>query len=360
MTESPSEPSSQLGLLDLSVDLSVPEVFSGSEFTVYLHVKNPFAWEVWIRSVELSLPAQLSARDHGIRGDNRKSRDPADANEKLIRRSIKRRGKEIQRLQAQLIKMEHEGSKPIQRRLSLLDEENNADVERLRGLIGGEASISADDNSTIRLGRAGGSKLSVSAHGSSTIVIDDFRQAAGTLASERVPLSGSLPQGAALQPGSTDVWTIRLGSSRNPFFIPARYRLQLTVIYTKERAVDDDPNQDLAFFSNTVALTIPVRTALWSVISGGALGGALGSLARSLQNVGSVDRLGEQSGAIFTALALAIVLSGAAVVFAARKSEAQSFVTVEDFWGGLVVGFLIGYSGTDAFTKVTGISSAKG
>ena len=57
-----NEQSPQLGLLDLSVDLSVPEVYSGTDFTVYLHIKNPFAIPVWVRSVELSLPTQLEWR----------------------------------------------------------------------------------------------------------------------------------------------------------------------------------------------------------------------------------------------------------------------------------------------------------
>jgi hypothetical protein len=43
-----------------------------------------------------------------------------------------------------------------------------------------------------------------------------------------------------------------------------------------------------------------------------------------------------------------------AIIFSARKAEAQSFVTVEDFWGGLLIGFLIGYSGTTIFAKITG------
>jgi hypothetical protein len=62
MSDEPSQPGAQLGLLDLNVDLSVPEVYSGSDFTLYLHVKNPFAQPVWIKSVELSLPTQLSVR----------------------------------------------------------------------------------------------------------------------------------------------------------------------------------------------------------------------------------------------------------------------------------------------------------
>lgn len=57
---------------------------------------------------------------------------------------------------------------------------------------------------------------------------------------------------------------------------------------------------------------------------------------------------------------VAAILSVAAVIFAARKSDVQSFVSVEDFWGGALVGFLIGYSGATVFEGLTGIGSASG
>jgi hypothetical protein len=56
-----------------------------------------------------------------------------------------------------------------------------------------------------------------------------------------------------------------------------------------------------------------------------------------------------------TAVVVAVILSGIAVVFMARKSEAQSFVSVEDFWGGLLIGFLVGYTGTSFFEQLTGV-----
>ena len=59
-------------------------------------------------------------------------------------------------------------------------------------------------------------------------------------------------------------------------------------------------------------------------------------------------------GASAIAVALAMILSGVAVVFIARKSDAQSFVTVEDFWGGLLIGFFVGYTGSSFFAKLTG------
>lgn len=49
-----------------------------------------------------------------------------------------------------------------------------------------------------------------------------------------------------------------------------------------------------------------------------------------------------------------------AVVFVARKSETQSFVTVEDFWGGMVTGFLVGYAGVAFFQSLTGVTVGNG
>lgn len=94
-------------------------------------------------------------------------------------------------------------------------------------------------------------------------------------------------------------------------------------------------------------------------VDDGAQSGVLQDpVARTLQDTRSLGLLvGDRVGAALGSLLLAVILSGAAVVFTARKSEAQSFVTVEDFWGGLLIGFLIGYSGTAAFTDITGVHS---
>jgi hypothetical protein len=55
---------------------------------------------------------------------------------------------------------------------------------------------------------------------------------------------------------------------------------------------------------------------------------------------------------------LAVLLSIVAVIFAVRKSETQSFVSVEDFWWGALIGFLIGYSGTAASENFTRVRAA--
>lgn len=344
--------SGQLGLLDLAVDLSVPEVYSGTEFTLYLHVKNPFARPVWISSVELSLPTQLSAAE-SAKAPRKATEDHPD--DKFLRNLIREREPEIKSLNRSLrdSRLDDEAREKLAVRLRELEEQTRADYARLTGGL----VVETLGDSTVNMTRTRASHYFFRTADESNINVTDLR---GPREAERVPLLSSLPPGAALQPGSTDVWTIRLGSRRTPFFIPARYKLQLTVIYAlvpppREADEDEDP---VDLYSNTTAFTTQVRAALWSVIVGGVLGGVIGSVARSLQGTGGTTAFGgAHANSTIGALSLSAILSGAAVVFSARKSDAQSFVTVEDFWGGLLVGFLIGYSGTAAFTKITGSGS---
>ena len=56
---------------------------------------------------------------------------------------------------------------------------------------------------------------------------------------------------------------------------------------------------------------------------------------------------------------LAVLLSAIAIIFMARKSDAQPFISVEDFWGGLLIGFLVGYTGTSFFSEITHIEPVR-
>ncbi len=350
MNGTPLQASQQLGLLDLSVDLSVPEVYSGTEFTLYLHVKNPFSQPVWIKSVELSLPVQLSALE-----SNRKTQGiPENSGhaDEVTKNVIRERQSEIKRLRdlaATDSTTDSEREKSLVRAREL-EGEMRADLASLSGAL----SVASAGDSNVTLNDYGAANTSVHAAGDSNVTINSYK---GNREGEdqRVRLVGSIPARAALQPGSTDVWTIRLESKRTPFFIPAKFKLQLTVIYGLEAPpVDDHAGDGRDLYSNTTPFTVQVRAALWSVILGSVFGGVIGSIARSLQGEGgAVAFSGPHANSTIGALLLAAILSGAAVLFSARKSDTQSFVTVEDFWGGLLVGFLIGYSGTAAFAKIT-------
>lgn len=349
MNDVPSRSGAQLGLLDLNVDLSVPEVYSGSDFTLYLHVKNPFAQPVWIKSVELSLPTQLSARQLVAASTDAAKEEPADS--EFIRGLIGQREAEVRQMRQALQGegLTADGRAELRRQIDDLEDQIQRDVSSLTGRL----VITVDDKSNLQINKALASQIVMTVAGESSAQLNDYR-GLDSKEPERVPLQGSLPYGSALQPGSTDVWTIRLGSRRTPFFIPAKYKLQLTVIYGLEKP-PSNREDDRSLYSNTSSFAMQVRAALWSVILGGVVGGIIGSVARSIQSAGVAAAFkGVEVNPTIGALVLSAILSGAAVVFSARKTEAQSFVTVEDFWGGVLIGFLIGYSGTTAFAKLTG------
>ncbi|MGW4691503.1 hypothetical protein ACWEO1_03875 [Kitasatospora cineracea] len=338
----------------------MPEVYSGTDFTLYLHVKNPFAQSTWIDSVELSLPTQLRQRPEGPSEPELAWR--ARRAERRAIQEITARDRRIADLRDELADLA-DPSGPEGRRIRRQVDEAEA-ANRLSWLkVKSQLQVESDSGIVNIDGHLRNVRV-VQHGGMINVTVRD--------GNERVRLVGSLPPGAALEPGCTDVWTIRLGTGRGPLFIPAKYHLQLTVVYGFEarpapvsaHGWEQQPGPVGAaadrrrVFSNTTSFTVPVKSALRNVMLGGVCGGAAGSVARTLQDARGGDLFGHgHAGAAALSLVLSAILSWAAIIFSARKSEAQSFITVEDFWGGLLVGFLIGYSGTAAFTGMTGVEA---
>jgi len=121
-----------------------------------------------------------------------------------------------------------------------------------------------------------------------------------------------------------------------------------------QNSSDDQINEDNLFI-NTFAHELSIRSSIYSIIAGSALGGLLGSLSRIIQITQGLPSQAIVVSNLFSVI-VAVILSSMAIIFIARKSDAQSFVSVEDFWGGVLIGFLVGYSGTTFFESLTGVS----
>jgi hypothetical protein len=159
-------------------------------------------------------------------------------------------------------------------------------------------------------------------------------------------------------PSSTAVYTVLLNVKRSLIFPPSSYTLQFSVNFSFERpdtsrAITQGFRESL--MTNTVSYEIAIRPSVYSLIGGAAIGRISGSVARLLKLTGQFDLSvitwsgGLSSG--FT-IALAVILSAVSIIFVTRKSEAQSFISVEDFWGGLLIGFFVGYTGTEFFSDL--------
>ncbi len=101
---------------------------------------------------------------------------------------------------------------------------------------------------------------------------------------------------------------------------------------------------------------LTLRPPLLSNGIGAFIGAVLGTSAKTLKDEGAVF-LQSLSIEFVAGTVLAVILSVIAVVYSSRRTgDSQPILTVEDFWGGLIVGFMIGYLGHEFFQRIVPIS----
>lgn len=245
--------------------------------------------------------------------------------------------------------------------------------EKVKDIDKNQVNISVHNSTELGTLKIGSSFENISIHGDGEneqvkigrIEIYDSEIASGLALARIVKLKSSLPDGVALQPSSTVVYTVVLNVEKSLIFTPTQYRLQFNVNYsfTPElpRTFEEATAKENEILTNTIAHELAIRPSVYSLIIGAMFGGFVGSLVKILQttpssnwqNFTAVNLL-----APLVTIAIAVMLSGMAIIFMARKSDAQSFVSIEDFLGGLLIGFLVGYTGTSFFETLTGVAAS--
>jgi len=406
------------GLLDLSVEQSTRDITAGQQFALYVLAKNPFDKPVWINKVDVSLPSELTLTKISHESERNRWIDRIQAplfsttkidakmqakkdNEHLSQ--AKEAIQELRQYLQNVIKVKDLSKENtdqifedraifslitrlnfLEEKIKILNNEKNNVAEiyfsegsqiynakivaRYTKLVFGDQDLEeaavdnimeivGDDREIDDLQKNG-----VEVYGMQIITPEAYEQELAR--SRTVELQSSLPRNASLQPGSTVVYTVILNVKKSVVFTPSKYRLQFNVNYSfqappKVTSEGDEYNEKRSIFANTIAQEISIRASIPSVWKGSLLGGFVGSLARLLQAAGSSD-IGWRDF-LFSALIaifLAIILSSVTVVFMARKSDTQSIVSIEDFWGGILIGFFVGYTGTSFFENLTGIQPA--
>jgi hypothetical protein len=355
----------ELGLLDLTVRLSTREITAGKEFAVFVLVKNPFSRPVWIERVHVSLPSELFLAhdvDHAADVAAFEEKEKQDERE-TIDRQKKLQGK-IDELQQSLDAFsERKSGANDATSLAKLEGPIKALTKELReGLRGPSIELVGASVNTLRVESAA-PKLGIFGHQDRPATINKleivdprtlYRQ---RMAPERrVTLKSSLPANAPLYPSSTAVYTVLLDVRRSFIFPPSNYLLQFSANFSFCPASTDDLTKANPLLTNTVAYEISIRPSIYSLIGGAMIGGVTGAMARLLKASAGLhfDTLSwPVIGTSGFAVVLAAILSAIAIIFVARKSDAQSFISVEDFWGGLLTGFFVGYTGTEFFGELT-------
>jgi hypothetical protein len=96
---------------------------------------------------------------------------------------------------------------------------------------------------------------------------------------------------------------------------------------------------------DTINYNLNIRSNFFSICIGAVLGSLMGSLLRNLSGVVSQVT----AMAVWQAVIVGGISSLAVVIAFARKTAAQPMVSIEDFWGGTLIGFSVGFFGFEKF-----------
>src|SRR3984885_8934613 len=358
------------GLLDLSIELSSENILAGTEFSLYVNVRNPFSSPVWVREVNVTLPTDLRLfEDKKLKQEEQRRTDEDDRKRRQDSLEVDAQQQELREVLRSLVDelsvvnrqtgdakdaASHDGTNSIINRIQQITEK----LERNR-FGSAELIVQGANIQHITVG----SKASKVLVGENTKVgklelLEPWQIDALRTKIRPVSLKSSLPEHAALNPGSTAIYTATLIVKKSIAFTPATYKLVFYVNYSFEQPqAEADPGPTTSLLTNKISYDLAIRAPIHAVILGAVVGGLFGSVARFVQSLASQAHVTVSILNSAISVIVAMILSGMAVVFLARKSNAQSFVSVEDFWGGLLMGFLVGYTGTSFFSKLTGIDT---
>ena len=135
------------------------------------------------------------------------------------------------------------------------------------------------------------------------------------------------------------------------FFYPGRYSIAITAKYWTDQSLPADKYRTI-----TKDITIQVVPPLFVILFGAALGGLVAHFILPQKIYPSLDGMPIYNKAIKGVMGIigSTLLSVIVTIFLSRVSENQFMisVTVNDFWGAIVTGFVSNYAGYSILEKL--------
>lgn len=302
------------GFPGLTVAATSPQTTAGSDFSIFVLVQNPFDVPITIYQVQTHIPVELiDVNRLRAKVANRAESDKDSTEDNAAKRTAWGR---IQRRRQ--LRREHPGV--------AVAVGTEFSPEEAGQLFRSEVNI--------------GSALNVEQGASANFSAVSFFLPQGASSDELDAMMrrlvdyqrGILP--IQLQPGDAVVRQFVLRTRSRLLFRPLSYTFQIQVNYSVD-GVDH---------TGTIPYQLSIQAALGSIVWGAALGAALGTLVKGLTS-SPLASVSEN----LRALVVSLLASGVIAVAFSRKASAQPLISVEDFWGGLVIGFAVGYFGFHQF-----------
>jgi len=370
------------GSLKLEASTSTPLTLAGEEISIYVVIRNPFLVPVKIYSTETHIPVSLvdelgrKRARRRLKEDRRKKIKTVgkeDQTTNLARISSMNHAKDMHPVLVELIKF------GLRLKFFLLDlfqplvrffqpntgdrvaiavspEEEDSDVDfrryrvNIMGSVDGDIAIASQYAADVDIyGCVSGNVRVASQTGSRVNIYGNVSEQGGlSFASANVDTPTTERENSAgivLQPGDSLVKHFVLKTTKWLFFPPINHTFQIQVRYEVDEKVHID----------TLPFSINIRAPMRSSIVGAIIGGFFGHMARDSNNLSDLLTFNKQ---LLIGLLRTIIFSLIVIVAFARKSSVQQVVSVEDFWGGVFTGFLVGYTGEEFIKSVLGSTAA--
>lgn len=297
------------GSLRLTINTSSPQLTAGSDFSIFVIIQNPFDIPITIHQVQTHIPVEL-VDVNGLRLEWAKREAEMNAHGffKRIYESVKRQLTASRSYSGIAVAVGTDFDPTVERDFVKTSVEFMGDHSNIIGV-----QFSFPQNPTA----------------------EELDRIFRRLADYK---KGLIP--VQLQPGDSLVRQFVLRTRHWLFFTPLSHRFQIQVNYTGDGADHTD----------TIAYEQSIRSTITAMSIGAACGAIIGTLLKSLSgSPGSAS-----DGFRIRALIASVLASFAVVIAFARKTTAQPIVSVEDFWGGALIGFTVGFFGFEQFHNLLG------
>jgi hypothetical protein len=301
------------GSLRLNVSTSSPQIGAGSDFSIFVVIQNPFDVPITINQVQTHIPIELL---------------------------------DVNRLRLELAKQEH--SATSMSITSLIHQIRQRLTARTRH-TGVAIAVGTDFDPTVERDFVSLQVKSMGDHSSMVGVQFSFPTNPNPEELDRLfrrladYKHGLIP--VTLQPGDSTVKQFVLRTRHWLLFTPLTHTFQIQVNYSGD-GVDH---------TDTIAYGQNIGATIGAISIGACCGAVLGAVLKHLSSAESAS-----AASLGRAVLVALLASIAVVVAFARKSAAQPIVSVEDFWGGALIGFTVGFFGFGQFSGLFGTATQSG
>jgi hypothetical protein len=332
------------GQLKYSINTSSHLIEAGKEFSVSVSVTNPFDVPVNLKSVTTKLPIEFV--------DVAKER--LENQKMLLEDKIKR----MLKTKIPTVNIQEEKEK---KRKLLLDV--SKEFMRMIPFLG--SAFAAGTALTEYIRASNMTAVATIDHVADSVTVEDIQRIAEAVQAESNPeaklqeemirilsekvnsLRQNLEQPILLQPGNSTVQVFTIRTNKSILFTPSSYTLHIEIQY----GIEDLINQDVLEYS------LSIGTSLGSLIFGSIIGSSMGYVVKDIFKDRLIFKLLTSfditsAGSYFLILVANIILGVITVIVFARKKEVQPILAIEDFWGGILLGFIVGYTGKSFIEKI--------